>query len=34
MSDYYNLGQHRRAISTSSPDAQLWFVRGLLWTYA
>ena len=33
MSDYYNLGNHRRTISTSSPDAQLWFDRGLNWTF-
>ncbi|HEX5164708.1 MAG TPA: hypothetical protein VFV93_04870 [Thermomicrobiales bacterium] len=34
MSDYYNLGPHTRTISTASPDAQLWFDRGLNWTYA
>jgi hypothetical protein len=34
MSGYYDLGNHHRAISTSSPDAQLWFDRGLTWTYA
>jgi tetratricopeptide (TPR) repeat protein len=34
MSDYYDLGGHRRAISTTSPDAQLWFDRGLNWTFA
>lgn len=33
MSDYYDLGNHTRAISTSSQDAQLWFDRGLNWTY-
>ena len=33
MSDYYDLGNHRRTISTDSPDAQLWFDRGLNWTY-
>ncbi len=33
MSDYYDLGSHTRAITTSSPDAQLWFDRGLIWTY-
>jgi tetratricopeptide (TPR) repeat protein len=32
--EYFDLGTHRRAISTSSPEAQLWFERGLLWTYA
>ena len=34
MSDYYDLGNHRRTISTSSPEAQIWFDRGLNWTYA
>ncbi len=33
MSDYYDLGDHHRTISTSSPEAQLWFDRGLNWTY-
>ncbi|CAN5570833.1 hypothetical protein BH24CHL1_BH24CHL1_03000 [soil metagenome] len=33
MSGYYDLGSHTRAISTSSPEAQLWFDRGLNWTY-
>src|SRR6476660_7118036 len=31
---YFDLGSHHRAITTSSPEAQLWFDRGLLWTYA
>src|SRR5690606_21772160 len=34
MSGYYDLGTHGRTISTSSEDAQLWFDRGLNWTYA
>ncbi|MEA2058733.1 MAG: tetratricopeptide repeat protein, partial [Actinomycetota bacterium] len=34
MSAYYDLGDHGRPVSTSSPDAQLWFDRGLVWTYA
>ncbi|MER7479195.1 hypothetical protein ABTX60_16375 [Streptomyces sp. NPDC126510] len=34
MGDYYDLGTHRRPVTTSSPDAQLWFDRGLMWTYA
>lgn len=34
MNDYYDLGPHTRAITTTSPDAQLWFDRGLNWTYA
>jgi tetratricopeptide (TPR) repeat protein len=33
MSDYYNLGDYSRAITTSSLDAQTWFDRGLLWCY-
>jgi tetratricopeptide (TPR) repeat protein len=33
MPDYYDLGDYRRTISTSSPDAQLWFDRGLNWTF-
>jgi tetratricopeptide (TPR) repeat protein len=30
---YYDLGDHHRAISTSSAQTQLWFDRGLIWTY-
>jgi tetratricopeptide (TPR) repeat protein len=33
MSDYYDLGKYGRAVSTKSADAQLWFDRGLVWTY-
>jgi tetratricopeptide (TPR) repeat protein len=33
MSDYYDLGTYSRAVSTSSPEAQLWFDRGLAWCY-
>ena len=29
----YDLGQHSFTVSTTSPDAQLWFDRGLLWCY-
>src|SRR5690606_20305109 len=32
--DYYVLGTHHRPVTTSSPQAQLWFDRGLVWTYA
>ncbi|MFD5542294.1 hypothetical protein ACFWIJ_31865, partial [Streptomyces sp. NPDC127079] len=32
--DYYDLGSHSRRVTTSSPDAQTWFDRGLNWTYA
>lgn len=31
---YFNLGTYTRPITTSSPEAQIWFDRGLLWTYA
>ncbi len=34
MSDYYDLGPHTRMVTTASADAQLWFDRGLNWTYA
>ncbi|MGC0379366.1 hypothetical protein [Streptomyces sp. SAI-229] len=34
MDGYYDLGDHRRPVTTSSADAQLWFDRGLVWTYA
>ncbi len=32
--DYYNLGTLTRPVSTRSPDAQRWFDRGLVWSYA
>ncbi len=33
--DYpYALGRHRRPVTTGSVDAQRWFDRGLVWTYA
>jgi len=31
---YYDLGRYSRGITTSSPEAQLWFDRGLNWTFA
>ena len=31
---YYDLGKYSRPITTSSAEAQLWFDRGLIWTYA
>ncbi len=31
---YYQLGGYHRPIETSSPQAQLWFDRGLIWSYA
>ncbi|MDH3599237.1 MAG: hypothetical protein OEU26_06305 [Candidatus Tectomicrobia bacterium] len=33
MEDYYDLGSYHRTISTASPEAQLWFDRGLIWCY-
>jgi tetratricopeptide (TPR) repeat protein len=30
---YYDLGQYGRPVTTRSPDAQLWFDRGLVWCY-
>lgn len=30
---YYNLGNLTRKISTDSEEAQVWFNRGLIWTY-
>ena len=32
--EYYDLGSYSRAITTKSKDAQLWFDRGLNWTFA
>ncbi|MER6618008.1 tetratricopeptide repeat protein [Streptomyces xantholiticus] len=32
--DYYDLGTHNRPVTTSSPSAQMWFDRGLVWAYA
>jgi tetratricopeptide (TPR) repeat protein len=31
---YYDLGTHSRPVDTSSPEAQEWFDRGLVWAYA
>jgi tetratricopeptide (TPR) repeat protein len=31
--EYYDLGTYGRTVTTSSPDAQLWFDRGLVWCY-
>ncbi|KAJ6020563.1 hypothetical protein N7540_006067 [Penicillium herquei] len=31
---YYDLGSHRRPVPTSSPEAQLWFDRGLVWAFS
>ncbi|MGV9940623.1 hypothetical protein [Streptomyces sp. NPDC003401] len=32
--EYYDLGDHRRTVTTSSAEAQRWFDRGLVWSYA
>jgi tetratricopeptide (TPR) repeat protein len=31
---YYDLGSYRRPVDTPSPQAQVWFDRGLVWAYA
>ncbi|OBK27630.1 hypothetical protein A5634_22450 [Mycobacterium asiaticum] len=31
---YYDLGSYHRPVETSSPSAQVWFDRGLVWAYA
>ena len=33
MSEYFDLGTYSRPVTTTSPKAQLWFDRGLLWCY-
>lgn len=33
MEEYYDLGSYHRTVSTASPEAQLWFDRGLIWCY-
>ena len=34
MSEYYDLGSYSRSVSTDSEEAQIWFDRGLNWTFA
>ena len=34
MDDYFDLGSHTRAVTTTSDEAQRWFDRGLAWSYA
>lgn len=34
MEEYFDLGSYSRKVSTSSPIAQTWFDRGLVWSYA
>ncbi len=31
---YYDLGSYHRPVDTPSPQAQVWFDRGLVWAYA
>ena len=33
MDDYYDLGAYKRTVTTSSPQTQIWFDRGLNWLY-
>jgi len=33
MGEYFDLGDYSRPVTTSSPGAQLWFDRGLVWAY-
>lgn len=33
MADYYDLGTYSRAVTTQTAEAQLWFDRGILWTF-
>ena len=33
MADYYDLGSYSKTVTTASRDAQMWFDRGLAWTY-
>lgn len=33
MPDYYDLGSYSRSVTTASKGAQLWFDRGLNWTF-
>lgn len=32
--EYYDIEVYKRTVTTSSLDAQMWFDRGLVWTYA
>lgn len=34
MTEYFDLGNYSRPVTTSSRPAQTWFDRGLTWTYA
>ena len=32
--EYYDVDVYAREVTTTSPEAQLWFNRGLVWCYA
>jgi len=34
MSDYYEIDVYSRPVTTTSPEAQRWFDRGLVWCYS
>jgi len=34
MTNYYDLGNYQRKVSTTNQEAQTWFDRGLMWCYA
>ena len=34
MKEYFDLGSYSKKVTTTSPKAQLWFDRGLIWIYA
>ena len=34
MMEYYDIDVYERRVTTSSPEAQMWFNRGLVWTNA
>lgn len=34
VNGYFDLGRYQRSVDTASPEAQTWFDRGLVWTYA
>lgn len=34
MSEYFDLGDYHRRVTTGSAEAQRWFDRGLVWSYA
>jgi tetratricopeptide (TPR) repeat protein len=33
LEDYYDLGSYSLPVTTKTPEAQLWFDRGLIWCY-